>query len=87
MGKLKNAEKSAKENLQIEKETLQTQLEQKQTQLGILRAERDKLKDSIDHKLKERTQHSKSLKKAEDEEHYMDEEIVNLLNNLKKVEN
>jgi len=55
--------------------------------LGILRAERDKLKDSIDHKLKERTQHSKSLKKAEDEEHYMDEEIVNLLNNLKKVEN
>ena len=29
MGKLKNAEKTSKEHLQIEKETLQTQLEQK----------------------------------------------------------
>jgi predicted nucleic acid-binding Zn-ribbon protein len=55
--------------------------------LGILRSQRDQLKDSIDHKLKERTQHSKLLKKAEDEDHNMDEEIVNLLNNLKKVEN
>ena len=55
--------------------------------MGILRNQRDALKDSIDHKLKERTQHSKQLKKVEDEEHQMDEEIVNLLNNLKKVEN
>lgn len=45
------------------------------------------MKDNIDKRLKERTQHSKSLKGAEDDEHEMDEEIVNLLNKLKKIEN
>ena len=38
-------------------------------------------------KLRERTQHTKELKKAEDDEHNMDEEIVNMINKLKKIEN
>lgn len=87
MGKLKNQETTDKKLNQIEKDKLQSALEQKQIKLGILRVQRDQLKDNIDHRLKERTQHSKSLKNAEDDEHEMDEEIVNLLNKLKKIEN
>ncbi|EGR30740.1 hypothetical protein IMG5_124520 [Ichthyophthirius multifiliis] len=48
---------------------------------------RDKLKDEIDGGLKERTQNNKNLKKAEDDEHFMDEDIIYLLNKLKKIEN
>ncbi len=55
--------------------------------LKALKKEREALKDDIDKKLRERTQHTKQLKKAEDDEHNMDEEIVNMINKLKKIEN
>ena len=41
--------------------------------------QRDDLKEEIDQKLKERSNNNKLLKKAEDDSHFMDE---NLLNNF-----
>lgn len=52
-----------------------------------LEKQRTELKEKIDSILKQRTQNSKSLKKAEDDEHKTDEDIIYQLNKLKKIEN
>jgi len=52
-----------------------------------LQKQRNDLKEKIDSVLKQRTQNNKSLKKAEDDEHHADEEIIYQLNKLKKIEN
>lgn len=41
-----------------------------------LQKQRNDLKEKIDSVLKQRTQNNKSLKKAEDDEHHTDEEII-----------
>ena len=47
----------------------------------------DDLKEEVDIKLKELSQNNKNLKKAEDEDHHIDEDLIHKLNNLKKIEN
>lgn len=87
MSKLKNNEILEKEKLSRLKDQYYQDIENQKEKLVVLKKQRDALKDDIDHKLKSRTQHTKLVKKAEDEEHNIDEEIVNLLNKLKKIEN
>ena len=87
MGKIKNTEITEKEKMQRQKDQMLEEAQNITETIRALKKEREALKDDIDKKLRERTQHTKELKKAEDDEHNMDEEIVNMINKLKKIEN
>lgn len=87
MAKMKNASISEREEYLIVKDKKFTEIECEKLKLDNFNKERDELKEDIDKKLKERTLQQKQLKKQEDVEHNTDEEIVNLINKLKKTEN
>ena len=58
-----------------------------QQSLEEIKKLRDKVKEEFDMLLKEKSLQKKEIKKLEDENYGIDEEIVDAKNNLKKLEN
>ncbi|CAD8044098.1 unnamed protein product [Paramecium primaurelia] len=85
--KEKNKTIKEKEEQLIEKNTKDMLIETEKIELQQKKDILDKINEQNSQRIKSRTQQQKTLKKQEDVQHQTDEEIVNKVNKLKKVEN